>query len=197
MKSVSKFSFSSISTFALLGLALLLMFSPDAKSWTIQGLMSIGFFQPGIKPDQVLLREPGLEVSFKNGRNEIVRLSDLKGKVVFINFWATWCPPCIAEMPTINRLSARLSENSSIIFLMVDVDGNYKKAQKFMVRKNFNLPVYTADSSIPEEMLDGSIPSTVILDKSGNLVFKHTGAGDFSSKKVEEFLLSLSEAKVR
>lgn len=161
--------------------------------------MTIGFFQPSMQAHEKLAdADPrAANISFRNGSNEVVRLTDLKGKVVFINFWATWCPPCIAEMPTINRLSTQLRSNKEIVFLMVDVDGNYKKARKFMERKKFDLPVYTPDSSIPEDLLDGSIPTTVIFDKSGNLVFKHTGAGDFSSKKVEEFLVNLSKVNVR
>ncbi|WP_207420642.1 TlpA family protein disulfide reductase [Desertivirga brevis] len=197
MKSVLRMSFPSLSTLLLIGFASLMLFSPEAKSWTIRGLMSIGFFQPNVQVNEKSPAKQGSEVSFRNGDNQVVKLTDLKGKVVVINFWATWCPPCIAEMPSFNRLSSTLKSNKNIVFLMVDVDGNYKKAKKFMERKRFNLPVYTADSSIPESLLDGSIPTTVIFDKFGNLVFRHIGAGDFSSKKVEEYLVKLSEVEGR
>lgn len=76
---------------------------------------------------------------------------------------------------------------------MVDVDNDYKKAKKYMDRKKFSLPVYTPASSIPENLLSGAIPTTLIFDKQGELVFKHEGAGDFSSKKVIDYLQKLSE----
>ena len=50
------------------------------------------------------------DITFQDGNGKLIALNDLKGKVVFINFWATWCPPCIQEMPSINELKAKLNE---------------------------------------------------------------------------------------
>jgi len=174
------------------GFAVLMLFNSDAKSWAIQGLMSVGFFQPSLEPPTIS-SNTSTEIAFKDGNGKIVRLSELKGKVVFINFWATWCPPCRAEMPSISRLSEELKENKDVVFLMVDVDSDYKKAKKFIDNKNYALPVYVPASSIPETLLDGTIPTTLIFDKEGNLVVKHTGAGNFSSKEVKEYLTKLSQ----
>ncbi len=66
------------------------------------------------------------DVSFLGENGQTVTLSSLRGKVVFINFWATWCPPCKVEMPGINRLKKSFKGNDQIVFLMVDVDGNLK-----------------------------------------------------------------------
>ncbi len=186
------FSLSNISTLVLIGFALLMLFSPDAKGWTIQQLMRIGFFQPTLDKTPENAGNVSSDVAFRDGKGNIVRLSDLKGKIIFINFWATWCPPCRAEMPSINRLSHDLKANKDIVFLMVDVDDDYEKAQKFMERKKFSLPVYTPAGSIPESLRTGSIPTTVIIDKAGRLVFKHIGAGDFAGEKVKEYLTKLS-----
>ena len=192
MFKISKFSFSNLSTLILMGFAALMVFSPDAKGWTIQQLMSLGFFQPALDKTPAPPSSTFSDVAFKNGSGEIITLNKLKGKVVFINFWVTWCPPCRAEMPSINRLSQELKGNKDILFLMVDVDGDYKNALKFMERKKFSLPVYTVASDIPESLLDGSIPTTIIFDKAGRLVFRHVGAGNFGSKKVKDYLNKLS-----
>ncbi|HWK98502.1 MAG TPA: TlpA disulfide reductase family protein, partial [Parapedobacter sp.] len=109
-------------------------------------------------------------ISFKDENGKIVSLSSLKGQVVFINFWATWCPPCIQEMPSINDLKKSFEGNSNIAFLMVDVDNKIAQSTAFMTKNNYDLPVYTPASDIPSDFLAGAIPTTVILDKSGEMV---------------------------
>lgn len=132
-------------------------------------------------------------ITFQDGNGKIVALNDLKGKVVFINFWATWCPPCIAEMPSINELKAKFGENENIIFLMVDVDGKHKKSQAFMDKREFNLPVYIPHSEIPKEFLSGAIPTTVILDKKGAIAARIEGGRDYSKPEIVNALKQLIE----
>lgn len=190
-----KFTFSNITTGFLVIFGLLMFFSPTAKGLVIQGLMEIGFFQPDIKEDKAIesLPDPTAGIFFKDGAENTISLTELKGKVVFINFWATWCPPCRAEMPSIEYLYQKLKDNKNIVFMMVDVDNDYKKAKKYMDRKKLSLPVYTPASSIPENLMNGSIPTTLLFDKQGRLVFKHEGAGDFSNQKVINYLQELSK----
>lgn len=124
------------------------------------------------------------DITFQDGNGKTIALNDLKGKVVFINFWATWCPPCIAEMPSINELKTKFAGNEDIVFLMVDVDGKYKKAQTFMNKRKFNLPVYVPHSEIPKEFLGGAIPTTVILDKKGAIAIRLEGGRDYSAPEI-------------
>ena len=130
-------------------------------------------------------------VVFKDGNGKTIDISKQKGKVLFINFWATWCPPCIAEMPSIDKLKAELP-SEDILFLMVDVDDNYKKSKKFMDNRKFNLPVYTQAGAIPENLLSGSIPTTVIIDKEGRVVGRHEGAGDYTRPEVVKYFKELT-----
>lgn len=189
-----KLSISNISTALLVIFALLLFFSPDAKGLLIQALMNVGLFQPDVEEERAsenLLSTPS-GIQFKDGSGNITNLSDLKGKVVFINFWATWCPPCRAEMPSIETLYQQ-SQDKNIVFLMVDVDDDYKKSKKFIDKKKFTLPVFTPASSIPKSMLSGSIPTTIILNKKGQVVFQHEGAADYTNKQVVNLLDKLSK----
>lgn len=124
------------------------------------------------------------DVSFKGEDGNTVELSALHGKVLFINFWATWCPPCIHEMPSINELRQSFKGNDNIMFLMVDVDNNMIKSSAFMKENNYDLPVYVPASNIPSDYLGGAIPTTVIIDKDGNIVARMEGGRDYSDPEI-------------
>lgn len=174
---------------------LLMVFNPSAKAWMLSGLMKVGLFQPDVKskqPGEVLKMLPQ-GVVFSDSSGKPVALSALKGKVLFINFWATWCPPCIAEMPSINKLYQQFGKNKDLVFLMVDVDNSLQRSLTFMEQKNYSLPVYTPASAIPPEIFDGSIPTTLIVNKAGEIVFEHTGGADFSNGELVQFLRNLTK----
>src|SRR5690554_4260224 len=193
-----KISLSNIFTGILVVFALAMLFSPNFKGVVMQNLMKIGLFQPSIpnEPTEMVAAEINAnthnrEILFKNMNDEVIELSDQKGKVVFINFWATWCPPCIAEMPTINKLYSNFRNNEKVMFLMVDVDNDSVKSKKFMDKRKFDLPVYTPASPIPPSYMGGAIPTTLVLNKYGKVVFKHEGMGDFSNEEFKTFITKL------
>ncbi|MBB1150304.1 MULTISPECIES: TlpA disulfide reductase family protein [unclassified Myroides] len=124
---------------------------------------------------------------FLDATGKKVSLSSLQGKVVFVNFWATWCPPCIKEMPSIEALKNKM-KGKDVVFLLVDVDGKYDKAKAFMDKRNLDLPVYTPAASISSTYLGSSIPTTVIFDKKGNMIQRIVGGVDFASEEVEKFM---------
>ena len=128
------------------------------------------------------------DVSFSNSKGETVDGNSLNRKVVFVNVWATWCPPCIAEMPSINELYKTHQANSDIVFLLVDADDNLQKAENFITQKGFNLPVFIANTNIPSEWFEGSLPTTIVLNKKGNIVYHDTGAANYNSGKFKEFI---------
>lgn len=120
----------------------------------------------------------------KDEKGNTITLAELKGKVVFINFWATWCPPCIAEMPSIASLKETFKDHKDLVFLMVDVDNNLKKSMKFMSKEKLDLPVHVPASSIPSTLLGSSIPTTVIIDKKGEIVVRAEGGRDYTNPKI-------------
>ena len=134
------------------------------------------------------------DVVFKDENGKTVSLSSLKGKVVFINFWATWCPPCIHEMPSIDKLKKTFKGNDNIVFLMVDVDGKIDKSSKWMKNKKFDLPVYVPVGNIPPDYLGGAIPTTVILDKSGDMIARMEGGRDYTDPQIVKALNELVES---
>ncbi|WP_293900064.1 TlpA family protein disulfide reductase [Sphingobacterium sp. UBA5670] len=132
------------------------------------------------------------ELSFKDKEGKVLQLSALKGKVVFINFWATWCPPCIHELPSIDQLRQSLKDNKDIVFLMVDVDGDMEKSSAFMAENKYDLPLYIAEGDIPAEFLGQSIPTTVILDKAGKIVERLEGSRDYGAPEMKKALQDIA-----
>lgn len=189
------FTFSNISTALMLCFVVSMTVNPNVKAFVIQNLMKIGLFQPSLPSDskdaknvQPIVKENDQDIVFKDSAGKTISLAQLKGKVVFLNFWATWCPPCIAEMPSINKLKKRYGGNDDIVFLMVDADGNYEKSMKFMQKRGYDLPIFTVASAIPENVFSGSLPTTLVLDKQGRLVFKHEGSADYGNEKIVNFI---------
>lgn len=124
--------------------------------------------------------------------NKAVDFNSFKGKVVFVNNWASWCPPCVAEMPTIQKLKNKVKEGN-IVFVMVSFDDNAEKAKSFMNKKGYDLEVYFPGKNYPYST--SSIPATFILNKSGEIVSKYEGMADYSSDDFVGQLRKLSKDK--
>jgi thiol-disulfide isomerase/thioredoxin len=165
--------------------------NPAAKAFTLQALMKVGLFQPSVTKTQVIVVP---EISFTDEQGKTLLLSSLKGKVVFINFWATWCPPCLAELPAINGLYHKQSKNSNLVFLMVDVDNNVNYSAAFMAKHGYALPVYAA-SALPNGLVGDAIPTTIIIDKKGKMVFKHEGVANYAADDFAAYLSGLVNEK--
>ncbi|MDR2224173.1 MAG: TlpA family protein disulfide reductase [Flavobacteriaceae bacterium] len=143
--------------------------------------------QKATKQETSTITTSNTDATFIDANGKKVTLSSLKGKVVFVNFWATWCGPCIQEMPSIQALKDKMAKKN-VVFLLVDIDGKYEKAKAFMDKKGLSLPVYIPSGAIPSTYLGTSIPTTVIFDKKGNMIQRIVGGVDYDSKEVEEFM---------
>ncbi|SDH30904.1 Thiol-disulfide isomerase or thioredoxin [Pedobacter terrae] len=169
---------------------LVIVFVPDAKAFLIKGLIEIGFYKPNVETPKE--KVAGLNgIRFKDVSGNLVDLGDLKGKVIFLNFWATWCPPCRAEMPSINKLYNQFKNDKNIVFIFADADGDLAKSTRFMADRKYTLPVYKVESNIPEQLFAGALPTTVIFDKQGRLSFKHEGVANYADQKIIDFLNQL------
>ena len=128
-----------------------------------------------------------------NEKGEVVDLSSFKGKKVFVNLWATWCPPCVAEMPSIQELYNQ-TRSSNTEFVMLSLDKNFDIAKQWALQKKYNLPLYFASGDLPEALQVAGIPTTFIFDEEGNLIFNHVGSEDYSRPK---FVKMLTEAGIK
>ena len=133
----------------------------------------------------------GFQMKSLSGKT--VSLESMKGKVIFMNIWATWCLPCIAEMPNIQSLYEKIG-SEKIAFVMLSVDkGGSDKVKKFIDKKGFTFPVYMPASAIPNEFASQAIPTTFIISPEGKIVSRHEGMAEYDTKEFREFLLGLAQ----
>ena len=118
-------------------------------------------------------------------------LSDLKGKVVFVNLWASWCPPCRAEMPGIEALYKKV-DHSKVAFVILSLDDDAAKARKFVQAQGYTFPVYLRTGELPAPFDSNSIPSTVILGPDGQVAARHDGMAEYDTPEFKASLEKLA-----
>ena len=151
--------------------------------WADAGVLRIGEKKP--------VPAPGFTLNTLDGRK--VSLKDFKGKVVFLNFWATWCPPCIVEMPSMEALHKKFKDKGLVV-MAVNSEENMNKVGKFIKKKNYTfLVLLDEDGSVANDSYRAiGFPTTYLIDKLGNVVGKAEGAREWDSqesvKLIEEIL---------
>jgi cytochrome c biogenesis protein CcmG/thiol:disulfide interchange protein DsbE len=113
-----------------------------------------------------------------------VSLSDYRGKIVFLNFWATWCGFCVREMPDFDEANKVMEEEGDAIILAVNVQEELDKAKEFMENNNLSLPVlmdYTGEASMLYGIHTSGIPVTYVIDKEGALYGRILGATNYDT----------------
>lgn len=114
-----------------------------------------------------------------------VSLASLNSKPIFLNFWATWCPPCIAELPSIKELHGMYGDD--VNFVLVSNESR-AKVRAFVADRNMeSLPFYQ-NKATPQEFARQSIPTTFIIDRNGKIVLSKEGVAKWNSGKVEKLL---------
>lgn len=119
----------------------------------------------------------------------ILSLEKYKGEIIFLNFWATWCPPCVAEMPSIKKLHEDMGND--VIFVMLSFDNKFETAKAYVERKEYGLPIYEQAGPMPAVYESTALPTTYIIDAEGNIVLTHKGMADYNNEEFREFLRSL------
>ncbi len=110
-----------------------------------------------------------------------INFNSSKDKVVLINFWATWCPPCIAEMPSLHKLHDDYKDKVDFYFVSNE---ELDVLNEFLNKNKYSFKVHIPKTKYPEAFDVSSIPRTFLIDKQGNIVIDKTGAANWNSEKV-------------
>jgi cytochrome c biogenesis protein CcmG, thiol:disulfide interchange protein DsbE len=116
-------------------------------------------------------------------------LSDLRGKIVILNFWASWCPPCVEEAPSLNRLQKYITSRNAVI-VGVAADEDHAAYQKFLLDQGISFPTYrdpaTRDQKSPIAVSYGTsmIPETYVIDRHGKIARKFIGFQQWDSPEM-------------
>ncbi len=166
-----------------------------------QGRLAIGGFVNSIKAkisnpsrlsDNETVAVNNLTWKLQDTEGNAINLADMKGKVLFINMWATWCPPCVGEMPEIQKLYDIYKDNDDIAFFMVSNEKS-GKIKSFVDKKGYSFPVFTSISNSPDAFASKSIPTTFVISKKGEIVVRETGAANWGGKKMQKLINELLE----
>jgi thiol-disulfide isomerase/thioredoxin len=128
---------------------------------------------------------PSFTVQDVNGNG--VNLNSFKGKKVFVNLWASWCPPCRAEMPSIEKLYGSV-DTSKVAFVMLALDNDFEQSKQFIKKQGLNLPVYYPTENLPQLFNVQGIPATFIFNEQGKLIQRIDGGDDYDTDRYRELL---------
>ena len=143
-------------------------------------------------PPPLPQQKTAYQLKLKNLAGESLNLESLKGKVIFLNFWGTMCGPCVAEMPSIQKLYDAVKNDPDIAVLVVSVYDQPDELKKFDANKSFTLPNYMLDGEPENEFKQRGIPATLIIRKDGTIELYKTGAADWGSPKVISWIKGLA-----
>ena len=170
-------------------LAFLLLFTPLGFYARVK-VMRLFSFSPEIekKESYTKLQNYNWNIISIDGRQE--NLSKSSDSIIVLNFWATWCPPCVAEMPSFIKLHKDYKDKVKFVFLASD---EKEKVSAYLEKNAYNIPVFfDPNRAVRPRILDASsLPTTYVIDKSGNILIKEIGFADWNSEKVRTLLDSL------
>jgi len=136
-------------------------------------------------------RQAIFNFSFMDTKNKRINFQSYRGRVVILNFWATWCPPCMAELPTLGKLANCYAGQSDVSIVCVSdeslrtISSNHKVAES-------RAPVYSLNGQqIPQAYATEAIPATFVIDTNGMIVFEHVGSANWADPSVVKFIDSL------
>lgn len=113
-------------------------------------------------------------------------LANSRGKVTFLNFWGSWCPPCVEEMPSIQQLYD--AKGDQVSFVLITMQDKPERFVPFLEENNYSMPVYEANNLLPKALIPNSFPTTFIINKKGEVVMRVTRTKDWNQPEVHQLL---------
>lgn len=163
-------------------IAVAVLLYPPSREWFMRQIA----FAPSVKEVEKSEKLSSYDWNLTGLNAENINFKELENKVIFVNFWATWCPPCRAEMPMIQKLYADYKDKVAFVFV---TNEDWGKVEVFFNKNGYDLPVYNSASEPPNSFTQtNSIPATYLIDKSGHILISKTGSADWNSNKIRKLL---------
>jgi len=143
--------------------------------------------------DEYLKATYDFKVRDESGK--IIDAETLRGKTIFINIWATWCPPCVAEMPSINELYKDFADNEDIVFLMIAEDKDFEVSKAWIKRKELDLPIVELITPLPDLYETGVVPTTFVISPKEEVVVSKTGMANYDTRRFRKLIRKLDQQK--
>ncbi|GAO30035.1 TlpA family protein disulfide reductase [Geofilum rubicundum] len=157
------------------------MLIPEARKSMSAFVVRHTMLSPRESSKTIFLDEEDWRMSLMSYSGDLVELSEMKGRPVFINYWATWCPPCIAEMPSLQNLYNEYKDDVHFVFISNE---DPEVVRRFMESRAYDLPLYTVVGRVTEPFETSTLPTTILIGSGGRMVLYKTGAARWDSKKV-------------
>ena len=143
------------------------------------GRTKLGEFVPASQPS------PAPAISLVDSSGQTIELSDLRGKPLIINLWATWCEPCLREMPSLERLQSRFGERIAVLAVSEDRGGN-KTVEPFIAKLGLkSVKIYMdPKSEVGHAFAVRGLPTSLLIDRNGMVLGRVEGAADWDSPKI-------------
>ncbi len=141
--------------------------------------------QPKVKKEKPVVAPTSYDWQLRTLEGKPVVLNAMADKVLFINLWATWCSPCLAEMPDLQALYEDYGDRVSFLFITNEKTAMVKE---FMAEKEYSLPVFVPVTNYPAAFETNTLPTTFIVNKKGEIVVHHTGLAKWNSQRVRNVL---------
>lgn len=174
----------------LLLLFIILLLIPQTRKPLQVGVNRLISFSPSAVAEDQRQTLKDYHWTLVNMNEEPVNLNQSLGEVVVINIWATWCPPCIAEMPSFQKLYNQYGERIDFYFISSE---ETEKIQMFLDKKNYRLPVYQPLTQAPHALNSNSLPTTYVISRKGTIVVNKTGAANWNDSGFKDLLEDLIE----
>ena len=136
--------------------------------------------------NETMLPAEVLDIDLKGINTSSTNLKNLRGKVLFLNFWGTWCPPCRTEWPTVQKLYDLRKDK--LEFALIAMQDKEEDVKKFLKDNNYSVPVYIAESPLDPKILPQAFPTTYLIGKDGRILKKEDSSMDWSKDSILEFI---------
>ena len=189
---------SAVAVAVLLAALALVVFMqlPDGGGWQ-KAEGSVRIATPGAKTGSVAAGKVATDFKLRDLGGHQVSLSSMRGKVIFLNLWATWCEPCRREMPSIEKLYEKFGKDKSFVILAVSEDSDGSKAvAPYVKQSGYKFEILLDPRNDVGEAYDVSgIPETFVIDRDGRIVAHHLGPYDWANPDIRDALQELINSK--